>query len=587
MLAETEGKFLQTIDIERAWAHLEYLATLDKTSGTEGERKAHGYVRGKLEEYGIPYQSYEFDSLISHPKGASLTLVLPEADAIRCITHAFGKSTSEEGIEAELVLIPASQSDLHGGLEEIAKEYRKIGVHGKITLIRGVASPVALWAAEQAGALAQVHVSGEEVLHEMIVTSVWGTPTPESAGRVPQIPSIAVQKSDGNRLLKLLEGGKVRVRIQAQVETKWRKIPFTVAEIKGAEEPERFMLVHGHMDSWYVGATDNCTGNAALLELSRLLKAHAKKLKRSVRVAWWSGHSTGRYSASTWYADHLFEDLEKNCFLAQNIDSPGVKGATDLSGGGLMGTLEFIRRSLADATGSEQVKANPFFMRAGDQSFYGIGIPSVTVRAYIPTDSPLRGKWIGGSGGGWWWHSAQDTVDKADKDHLLRDIRMNALALYRSVNSRVFPYDFASVADQYMKTVTDIQTRVTSGTFNLNPVLDKIRELKKQAGTLNSAIARVPGARKETIYELNRLLMEISKILTSLYYTNAGRYDHDPAYTLPFLPALAEAVKLAGVDPGSHEAGLMRTKLVREMNRVNHQLNGAMIKLAEALRILS
>jgi len=75
-----------------------------------------------------------------------------------------------------------------------------------------------------------------------------------------------------------------------------------------------------------------------------------------------------------------------------------VKGTTDLGGGGLMGTLEFIRQALVDATGSEQVKPNPFFMRAGDQSFYGIGIPSVAVRAYISKDSPLSGKWIGGAG---------------------------------------------------------------------------------------------------------------------------------------------------------------------------------------------
>jgi Iap family predicted aminopeptidase len=587
MLSKSEDRFLNDIEIERAWTHVEYLSTLDKTSGTEGERRAHEYIRGELGEYGVSCHAYEFDSYISHPKEASLTVVFPSTGAVDCITHAFAKSTPGDGLEAELVAMPASQSDIHGGLDEIAEEYRKIGAEGKIVIIRGTASPVVLWAAEQAGALTQIHISGEEVLHEMIVTSVWGTPTPESSARMPRISSLAIKKSDGDRLLKLLESGTVKVRLKTKVETKWRKIPITVAEIKGSEEPERFMLVHGHMDSWYVGTTDNCTGNAALLELARLFKGHGRELKRSVRIAWWSGHSTGRYSGSTWYADHFFEDLEENCFLSQNIDSPGVKGATDLSGGGLMGTLEFIRQALADATGSEQVKANPFFMRAGDQSFYGIGIPSVTVRAYIPQDSPLRGKLIGGSGGGWWWHSAYDTLDKADRNHLLRDIRMNALAVLRSLNSEVLPFDFAQVADQYLKTLTDIQTRVTSGAFNLNKVLDKVRELKSQSEALNAAITQAKGTKKETIYALNRLLMEVSKILTSTYYARAGRYEHDPAYSLGFVPALQEAGKLAGLDPESDGAGFLRTKMVREVNRVNHQLSEATGRIVEAIRMIT
>jgi hypothetical protein len=65
MLTEKEGRFLSGIDIDEAWAHVEYLSILDKTSGTEGERKAHEYVRTKLEEYGVHYETYEFDSLIS------------------------------------------------------------------------------------------------------------------------------------------------------------------------------------------------------------------------------------------------------------------------------------------------------------------------------------------------------------------------------------------------------------------------------------------------------------------------------------------------------------------------------------------
>ena len=586
MLVKDEKSLLSDIDIGEAWGHVETLSTIDKTSGTEGERMAHEYVREKLRQYGVSYKAYEFDSLISHPKEASLKVISPSVMEIDCITHAFSASTPEEGIQADLVYVLSSPSDLHTQMGSLLEEYRKVGVEGKIAIIWGVASPPVVWAAQQAGALAQVHICGEDVMHEMIVTTVWGTPTPESAARIPRVSAISVKKSDGERLLGLLEKGPVRVSLRTKSETKWRRLPLTVAEISGLDEPERFMLVHGHMDSWYVGTTDNCTGNALVLELARLLQHYRNKLKRSVRIAWWSGHSTGRYSGSTWYADNLFEDLEKHCFLSMNIDSPGVKEATEVGGGGLMGTTEFIRRALMEAVGSEDVKPGAYYMRAGDQSFYGIGIPSVAQRAYIPEGHPLKGRWIGGGGNAWWWHSAHDTLDKGDKDHLLRDLKMAALAIFRSVNSAVLPFDFSLAADQYREVVIGIQTRTTSGTFNLNPDLDRIRALKAHSEELNTIISGLKNAERERLYELNGLLMEIARILTSTFYTYAGKYDQDPAYGIPSLPALQDAGKLAQMDPESDEARFLQTKMVREINKVNHQLDGAVRKIDEAIKVI-
>ena len=63
------------------------------------------------------------------------------------------------------------------------------------------------------------------------------------------------------------------------------------------------MLVHGHYDCWEVGVGDNATGDATLLELARVLWVIARRLRRSVKLAWWPGHSTGRYAGSTWFAD--------------------------------------------------------------------------------------------------------------------------------------------------------------------------------------------------------------------------------------------------------------------------------------------
>jgi N-acetylated-alpha-linked acidic dipeptidase len=57
-------------------------------------------------------------------------------------------------------------------------------------------------------------------------------------------------------------------------------------------------------------------------------RARRGELRRSVRIAWWPGHSTGRYAGSTWYADAFAIDLDENCVAQIDCDSPGCRWAT-------------------------------------------------------------------------------------------------------------------------------------------------------------------------------------------------------------------------------------------------------------------
>ena len=61
---------------------------------------------------------------------------------------------------------------------------------------------------------------------------------------------------------------------------------------------------------YYQSVKDVTTGDAAMLEIARILWANRGDLRRSVRLAWWPGHSTGRYAGSTWFADHFGRSLE-------------------------------------------------------------------------------------------------------------------------------------------------------------------------------------------------------------------------------------------------------------------------------------
>jgi len=54
--------------------------------------------------------------------------------------------------------------------------------------------------------------------------------------------------------------------------------------------------------------------DAALPDLNGW-KREEGALRRSVKIAWWPGHSTGRYAGSTWFTDAFALDLDRRIRL--------------------------------------------------------------------------------------------------------------------------------------------------------------------------------------------------------------------------------------------------------------------------------
>jgi hypothetical protein len=140
----------------------------------------------------------------------------------------------------------------------------------------------------------------------------------------------------------------------------------------------------------------------------------------------------------------------------------------------------------------------------------------------------------------------------------------------------------------YEETVAEIKERA-SDAFDLNPTLDRIGELKSRSERMKEATTGLDESRAP---EVNDILSKVSKILTATFYTHAGPFDQDPAYGIPHLPALQDAARLsgldpAGLDPASGEAGFLRTRLIREANRVNKALDTAIELISQAIRLSS
>jgi N-acetylated-alpha-linked acidic dipeptidase len=582
--ASFEERLRRAVSVRRLRAHLEKFSTLHRETGSADERAAVDYIAQTLRDDGVEVTIHEFRGFVSLPRDATLDVLAPTTTTIPCRPRSFGANTPPGGLEGELVFAGSLEEDRSKMIfartgEE--RDYQGVDAHGKIVL--GTAGgPDGVKRAFEHGAIAYIHMwpSGEDAIHEMIVTSIWGTPTPESISRLPKIPALSVKKADGERLRAMMTHGPVRVRIHARAETGWRTLPLAVADIRGAE-PE-FLLVGAHIDSWYEGVTDNATGDACLMEMARVLGSQRHRLRRGVRFAWWPGHSHGRYAGSTWYADHAFDDLRRYALGYLNIDSPGVRETAIFDCRYNMGEVEdLMKRTVPEVTGQSPNIRRPF--KAGDQSFWGIGLPSLGAFRMLPLDHPERAT-VGGSGAGWWWHTPADTLEQADPAILASDTQLYLTIAARVVMPLVLPFNFVPTARDFTTLLAELRQAAADGGVPLDDLAAAAQRLEELAERLERARAalaaaaaeRKPGRRASArIARLNRGLMALSRILNPVLYTVEGPYDHDPALQVPMLPGLQAMRRLASLDPHSDEYGFLRTRLVRERNRVADALASA------------
>jgi hypothetical protein len=65
-----------------------------------------------------------------------------------------------------------------------------------------------------------------------------------------------------------------------------------------------------------------------------------------------------------------------------------------------------------------------------------------------------------------------------------------------------------------------------------------------------------------------------------------GKYEHDPAYDMPLIPALARVTQLARMSLQSTEARFLVTEMTRQMNKVNDQIDAAVELVDTAIEVV-
>ncbi len=563
--ATLEETLLQELSLEVPWALIEHFATLVRESGSEDERKAARYIADRLSEFGIPHKVYEPELFLSVPVKSSLKA---GDKTIRAKSPAFSANTGPQGLSGELVAIPSLYSPRSVDLFDITPAV-DVDVKGKIVIIDGFGGPAPVRTFEQLGAIGQIYINPGVDIHWGICTTIWGAPDLDNAHRQPRTPVISISRPDGEALLQQLQAaGKLEVTLFTELKEGWFPCPLVVAEITGQQEPERFVLVHGHYDSWDVGIGDNAVGNASLLELARVFHKHRDRLARSLKIAWWPGHSTGRYAGSTWFADTFGLELARNCIAQVNIDSPGCRWATEYYDVSWMKeTEDFCVQAIREVTGKVAQGERPH--QAGDYSFNNIGISGFFMLLSTMPKELLKEKDyypVGGCGGNIAWHTENDTLEIADKDNLMRDLRVYVATLQRVLNNPLHPFDFRNLAAELHETLSTYAAAVKDE-VDFGPAFQALQELRGALDVLYDRAAGLSGrsVTDPAVRAFNDAILELGRELILINFTRQGRFRTEPAVKIPPLPDLEPALRLP--DATGHQRRVIRTHLVRGVNR--------------------
>ena len=275
-----------------------------------------------------------------------------------------------------------------------------------------VVGPAILARAIKAGAVAVLWMSSRPNLllyrHTLAVN-----------GEVEKLPQAVVAREDAERMARFLAAGQhVRVHwempnhVTGPVDSE-----NVVAEIRGREKPEEFVLLGAHLDSWDLGtgALDNGCNSAMVIDAARVIHASGTIPRRSIRFVLFTGEEQGLLGSAAYAHAHRAE-LDR--MIAAVIFDSGDGKVTGYSLGGRKDILDPVKEALKPV---QSLGVNDFTFDAGMDTdnfdFLIEGVPTL-VANQEPANYMLN------------YHAASDTFDKVDIAQLKRQVAISAVTVF-------------------------------------------------------------------------------------------------------------------------------------------------------------
>ena len=403
---------------------------------------ASRWAMSMYQRWGIPARQHRYGTWPSWQRGYThVDLVAPRVRTLEAITLAWSPGTNGKPVTGDVVTLPDS-----GSPEAYAAWLR--GVRGKFVLASAPqlsCRPRDQWAEfgtpesqeriraqqDSLNAMWRSRIAGADSLQERLraagaagvvshgfsgypgIDKVFGSPR-------LRVLTIDVTCEDYGLLARLAERRQSpRLRVDATVETRGERPVFnTIAEIRGREKPDEYVVLSAHFDSWSAsgGATDNGTGTVAMMEAMRILRTVYPTPRRTILVGHWSGEEQGLNGSRAFVEDHpaVVQGLQ----ALFNQDN-GTGRIAQMNPGALPGAAPMLQRYLGESP--REITQYIRFGRPGMPATGGSDHAS-----FACTGAPAFGlgslSWDYGLTT---WHTNRDTYDKI----VLDDLRSNAILI--------------------------------------------------------------------------------------------------------------------------------------------------------------
>lgn len=419
--------------------------------GTPQMKQAHDWAIAKYNGWGITARNEKWGEWRGWERGIShIDMVYPRVKTLEGMQLAWSPGTKGKTITAEMIiLIDAADS--------IAFQQWLPAVKGKFVMIsmnQPTGRPEYNW--EEFGTkesvekmkkeknaqtdawrkrISKTGLTNKELARTLenagaagIVTSNW------SAGfgvnkifgaNTTKIPTIDIALEDYGLLYRLTESGN-KPKISVRTDSKELGIVptfNTIAEIKGTEKPDEYVMLSAHFDSWDggTGATDNGTGTLTMMEAMRVLKKIYPNPKRTILVGHWGSEEQGLNGSRAFVEDH--PEIIKTIQVLFNQDN-GTGRVVNLSGQGFLHAYDYLGRWLSKvpSTTKEEIETRFPGSPGGGGSDY-----ASFVAAGVPAFSLSSKSWLYGS---YTWHTNRDTYDKIVFDDVRNNAILTAILVY-------------------------------------------------------------------------------------------------------------------------------------------------------------
>lgn len=419
--------------------------------GSPQMQKAHDWAVSQYQGWGITARNEQWGEWKGWERGIThIDMVAPWTRSLSGMQLAWSPASPKGGVAGEVVMIPdlADSIAFQKWLPSVKGKYVMISApqltgrpdynwekwakEGSLDKIKEAQSQLD---AEWTNRISRTGLNRRTLPEALenagavgILTSYWSRAFGANkifSASTKKIPTVDISLEDYGMLFRLVESGKKpQINLNAQSKETGIQPTFnTIAEIKGTERPDEYVMLSAHFDSWDggTGATDNGTGTILMMEVMRVLKKVYPNPKRTILVGHWGSEEQGLNGSRAFVEDHP-EMMDKIQVLF-NQDN-GTGRVANLSGQGFVDSYEYLGRWLnkVPRTITSEIETtfpgNPGGGGSDYASFVAAGVPAFNLSSLSWDYSTQT------------WHTNMDTYDKIVFDDVRSNVILAAIMVY-------------------------------------------------------------------------------------------------------------------------------------------------------------